>query len=272
VRSSAAIDMTMTAGVAEGAEKLIASAERHGGIMLAELSQAELCALRAETLSLVCERTTRWWVRLGTGKRRELGQLALELMAIRGVLRLPPGASAIDMYEAGQLSNEHLAPQLAIILAARTSPRPLVSCQVPGMDELNWCHPRFFGITTAGHRLRVLVCEVLTEHPAGLQGQPALGTILRYTLITPERTAKMIASWARAVAAGRQPGSLPAVTLLAHGDGQGTLDQERFQIEPGHGIFVVTRSGPDGRADPPVMLDEAGTIMELASALSRMAL
>jgi len=270
VCSSAAIDMTMTAGVAEGAEKLIASAERNGGVMLAELSQAELCALRGETLSLVCEPTTRWWVRLGTGKRRELGHLALDLMAIRGLLRLPPGASAIGMYEAGQLSNEHLAPELAIILAARTSPRPLVSCQVPGLDDLNWCHPRFFGMTSPGHRLRVLLCEVLTQHPAGLLGQPTLGTILRYTLMTPERTAKMIACWATAVAAGRQLGGLPATTLLAHGD-QGTLDQERFQIEPGHGIFIVTRSGPDGRADPPVMLDEAGTIMALGSALTRMA-
>jgi hypothetical protein len=268
VRASPAIDMTMPAGVAEGAEKLLASAEQDGGIMLAELSQAELCALRAETASLVCEQTSRWWVRLGPAGRERLGRMALELMASRGFLRLAPGASAADIYERNELTNEDLGPELAVILAARTSPRPLVTCRVPGMDDLNWCHPRFFGITSPEHRLRALVCEVLTEHPAGLHGRPTLGTILRYTLMTPERTAKMITSWAAVIPQGRRRNGPPTVTVIAHG-GQAALDQERFEIRPEHGTFTVTRTVP--QVDPAVILNETETITELASALTRMA-
>jgi hypothetical protein len=251
VRSCPAVNMTMGSGVAEGAEKLITSAERDGGIGLAELSQAELCALRAETLSLVCERTSRWWVRLGTARRQILGRMALDLLASRGFVRLPPGASAAELYEANQLSNEDLGPELAVILAARTSPRPLVSCQVPGMDDLNWCHPRFFGITSPGLMLRVLVCEVLTERPAGLDGRPTLGTILRYSLMTPEWAAKMITSWSGLIPARNQRrGQPPTVTMISHG-GQNTLNQERFEIRPDRDIFVVTRMAGTGQVIKP---------------------
>jgi hypothetical protein len=270
MRSSATTDLTMPAEVAEGAERLITSAERDGGIMLAELSQAELCALRAEIASMVCERTCRWWVRLGAARRQQLGRMALELMVTRGFLHPPPGTDAAEMYESGQLTNEHLAPELAIILAARTSPRPLVACQVPGLDASSWCHPRFFGITGPGRELRALLCEVLTSKPAGLRGQPVFGTILRYTLMTPGRTARMITSWAGLFADGAAHGGPPTVTLLAHGDA-GMLDQEHFQIRPESGIFTVTRTGPDGRPGEAVTLDETGTIMEMTAALTRMA-
>ena len=81
--------MTMATDVTEGAERLIASAEQNDGIMLGELAQAELCTLRGEAVSLVCERTRRWWTQLSTDERRELGHLALELMVIRGLLRPP---------------------------------------------------------------------------------------------------------------------------------------------------------------------------------------
>jgi hypothetical protein len=270
VRSCPAVDMRMPGGIAEEAERLIASAERDGGIKLADLSQAELCALRAETTSLVCERTCQWWVRLGRARRERLGRTALDLMAARRLLRLPPGASAADLYESGQLTNEQLAPELAIILAARTSPRPLVACRVPGQDDLNWCHPRFFGITSPGRSLRALLCEVLTGKPAGLHRQPTLGTILRYTLMTPDRTARMITSWAQLFPDGQQRGGQPAVTLLAHRERQ-MLDQERLQIRSRDSALTLTRTGPDGRPDLAFTLDETGTIMELTSALHRMA-
>ena len=263
--------MTMATDVTEGAERLIASAEQNDGIMLGELAQAELCTLRGEAVSLVCERTRRWWTQLSTDERRELGHLALELMVIRGLLRPPPGSSAVQMYESGQLANEHLSPELAVILAARAGPRPQAACQVPGLDDLNWCHPRFFGITSPERRLRVLVCEVLTDKPAGLHGQPALGTILRYTLMTPERSAQMITSWAGLIRERRRLSALATVTIVRPG-GLSTLDQERYEIRPDRGTFVVTRSGPDGVADPAMRLNEAGTIMEMASALTRAAL
>jgi hypothetical protein len=140
------------------------------------------------------------------------------------------------------------------------------------MDDLNWCHPRFFGITSPGHRLRALVCEVLTERPAGLDGRPTLGTILRYSLINPERTAKMITSWAGLIPARNQRrGQLPTVTMISHG-GQNTLHQQRFKIRPERGTFVVTRTGRYRTGDQAMTLDEAGTISELASELKRMAL
>jgi hypothetical protein len=84
---------------AESAEALIAAAERDGGAALAELSQAELCVLRAERASLVCERTSRWWARQGEKRREELGGQALELLTARGFLRTPPGASVVELYE-----------------------------------------------------------------------------------------------------------------------------------------------------------------------------
>jgi hypothetical protein len=259
--------MTIARGVAEGADKLIALAERSGGIMLAELSQAELCTLRGETTSLVCERTMRWWAGLPADERHELGHVAFGLMASRGLLHLPPPSSAVEIAEWGRL----FSPELAVLLAARTSPRPLAVCQVPGMDELGWCHPRFFGITSPERMLRVLMCEVLTEHPAGLHGQPTMGTILRYTLMTPERTAQMITSWATLIPESQRRNAPPTVTVVAHG-GENALSKASIAVRPDHGRFIVTRMRPGRPDDRAMALDEAGTIRELASELKRMAL
>jgi hypothetical protein len=256
--------MTAASGVAESAEMLMASAERNGGIMLAELSQAELCTLRAESASLVCERTRRWWARLSPGEQRECGRLALELMVHRGFLRLPP-RSAMQMPDLSQA----FSPELAVIIAARTSPRPLAVCQVPGRDDLNWCHPRFFGITSPGRMLRVLMCEVLTEHPAGLHGQPTLGTILRYTLMTPERTAQMITSWAALIPEGQRRSGPPTLTLVAYG-GQNTLTQESIGVRPrasakSLSAFPAARS----RATSPAHLGPPGAWVRCASGAGR---
>jgi hypothetical protein len=262
--------MTATESVTERAEKLIASAERSGGIKLAELSQAELCVLRAETASLVCEQTARWWARLGERRRELVGGLALDFLVWRGALHLPEGANPVQMYEDNQLTNEHLGPELAVILAARRGPRPLAVCQVPGWDELAWCHPRFFSITGPDGRLRVLVCEVLSGQPAALHGEPVFGNTLRYTLLTPEKAAKMITSWAKAIPRRRRRKGSPTATLVSHADGAG-LHEEQFAIQPGSDTFLVTRTDSYGQTAPAVTLDEAGTIAELAAALNRMA-
>jgi hypothetical protein len=155
-----------------------------------------------------------------------------------------------------------------LILAARTGPRPLVACHVPGKDT--WCHPRFFGITSPSAGLRALVCEVLTEDPAALGGRPAFGTILRYTLLTPARTAQMITSWVRLIADGRRRAGPPAVSLFAH-RGLAALKRERFQISPDGDTFTVTRTCPGEDTGPAATLDETGTTMQLTSALTRMA-
>jgi hypothetical protein len=259
--------MTMASGVAEAADKLITLAERSGGIMLADLSQAELCTLRGEATSLVCERTMRWWAGLSADQRHELGHVALVLMASRGLLHLPPRTNPVKIAEWGRL----FSPELALLLSSRTSPRPLAVCRVPGMDELNWCHPRFFGITSPDRMLRVLMCEVLTEHPAGLHRQPTLGRILRYTLMTPERTAQMITSWAALIPESQRRKAPPTVTLIAR-YGEKALSQESIGVRPDHGRFIVTCMRPDGTDDRATALDEAGTIRELASELKRMAL
>jgi hypothetical protein len=174
------------------------------------------------------------------------------------------------MYEAGQLTSEHLAPELALILAAWRSPRPLAACQVPGLGAYAWCHPRFFGITSADRDLRVLLCELLTNDPAGLEGQPTLGTVLRYLLFTPGKAAQMITSWARLIPENGQGRTVPTVTVLAHGQ-QAQPVQERFEIQPGSDAFNVTRIDPVGEGDPEVTLDETSTVTYLASALTRMA-
>ena len=89
--------------------------------------------------------------------------------------------------------------------------------------------------------------------------------------MTPERSAQMITSWAGLIRERRRLSALATVTIVRPG-GLSTLDQERYEIRPDRGTFVVTRSGPDGVADPAMRLNEAGTIMEMASALTRAAL
>lgn len=111
---------------------------------------------------------------------------------------------------------------------------------------------------------------MLTDKPAGLHGQPTLGAILRYTLMTPGTTARMITSWAGLFPEGQGRAGPPTVTLLAHGD-RDMLDQERFQILPGDGILTMTYAGPDGRVGRAITLDETGTTMELTAALIRIA-
>jgi hypothetical protein len=211
-----------------------------------------------------------WWHRLDNQVACEIRHrtvVHIEVGMHFDFLRLPPRTSAVRMPDLSRA----FSPELAVIVAARTSPRPLAICQVPGRDDMNWCHPRFFGITSLGRMLRVLMCEVLTERPAGLHGQPTLGTILRYTLMTPERTAQMITSWAALIPEGQRRSGPPTVTLVAHG-GQNTLSKASMGVRPDHGRFIVTRMHREGTADLAMPLDEAQAISELASELKRMAL
>jgi hypothetical protein len=112
---------------------------------------------------------------------------------------------------------------------------------------------------------------VLTENPAGLRGQPTLGTILRYTLMTPERTAQMITSWAALIPESQQRSSPPTVTLVAY-RGQDALSHLSIGVRPDHGKVTVTHMRSDSTADVAIDLDEAGAVSELASELKRMAL
>jgi hypothetical protein len=166
------------------------------------------------------------------------------------------------------LDSLEFVPDVGLVVAVAGGIYMTVDWVVHHPQEAHYIldHPR----VAAGRRLRALVSEVLTERPAGLRDRPTLGTIVRYTLMTPERTARMITSWARLIPKDKQRNGPPTVTLIAH-DGRAALNQERFEIRPGHGTFTVTRNDYGTDVAPAVTLNETETITELTSALTRMA-
>lgn len=224
------------------------AAWREEAALLPALSQAELCALGAASKSLVCERTWAWWTGLGERERASLASSSLELLAVRGLLRPGGGAGAVAP-----------APELAVILTARTRPEPVVTCQVPGQDAA--LEPRFFGLTDRQRGLRRLVCETLTDETAAPGGQHEFGTVLRYALLTPARAARALAGWAR-TAAGPASAQPPVIDVFGH-DTEGRFRHDRLQVRADGECFDARRD-----AIPPGRFDEMGLCQMLENMLT----
>ena len=213
-------------------DALAAAAERDGETPLPLLTQADLCALGAAGKTLVCARTWTWWTGLSSTEREALAAKSLEVLVLRGLITPASGkAPAVPV------------PELGLILGARANARLVVTCQVPGEDTA--FEPRFFGITQQDAGLRAVVRETLTPDAPGPGGQADLGTILRYTLMTPAHAATTMTAWARG------KGTATQLDVYGHGaDGRISLD--RFEIRPAGTLFDVYRPAggiPPGRFD-----------------------
>lgn len=214
-------------------EALASAAERDGSVELPVLTQADLCALGAAHQSLICERTWNWWTDLDRDQQAGLTAKSLEILALRGLV--VPSAGRIPAVP---------SPELGLILAARTRPQIVVICQVSGQDAA--FEPRFFGITAQQGGLRALVRETLTTDAPSPGGRADLGTILRYTLMTPLSAADAVASWAR------RRGAVPTADVFGHGE-TGLLSLDRFEIRPAGDLYDVRCPAggiPPGRLDP----------------------
>jgi hypothetical protein len=240
--------MSRKAG-ADAIDAVTATAERDGTAPLPALTQADLCALGAADKALLCQRTWDWWLGLGERGRAEMAAKSLELLAFRELIVQARGSGpAVPV------------PELGMILAARSSPQPLVTCQVPGLDAA--FNPRFFGMTQRGTGLRVLVCELLTSTPSGPGDSAELGTILSYALVTPAWAARMLATWAR-IAGDFAAGQPPAIDIFGR-DADGRLGLDRYEIVREGAFFVVRRPAT---SLPPQRLDEMLVTQVLTDAL-----
>jgi hypothetical protein len=244
---------------------LAAAADRDGAVSLPELSQAELCVLGVAGKGLVCERTWSWWTGMSEDKRQDTTGKTMELLAVRGfIASTGAGSGPDDLGQRDRLTVK--AAGVAMIVAARAAPRPVVTCQLPGRDA--GLQPRFFGMTQARLGLRALVCEMLTDKPSGPGGRPEFGRVIRYALISPAKAGEMLVSWAQTVAPpaglGWEP---PTVDIFGH-DRQQRLHRDRFQIRPEGSMFDVTRTGQDGAPDPALRFDQMGLAQQFTSALT----
>lgn len=226
-------------------DALAFAAERDGPVDLPLLTQAELCALGAACQSLICERTWAWWTGLADSQREDLTAKSLDILALRKLLS-----------PAGNSSAAAPSPKLGLILAARTHPQVIVTCQVPGSDAA--FEPRFFGITSQRGGLRALVRETLTADAPGPGGRADFGTVLRYTLMTPYDAADAMTAWASS------RGAATTIDMFGHGT-DGLLDLDRFEIRPAGDMYDVHR--PAGGI-PPGRLDHMELRQLLADALT----
>jgi hypothetical protein len=232
-------------------DALTATAERDGKAPLPALTQADLCALGAAEKALLCQPTWDWWLSLGERGREETAANSLSLLAFRELLMPARGrAPAVPV------------PELGLILAARSDPAPLVTCQLPGQDATS--NPRFFGMTQRSTGLRVLVCELLTDDPAGGPGNDAgFGNAIIYSLVTPGYAATMLATWAR-IASRFADAEWPAIDIHAHDPG-GQLVLDRHEILLDGELFCARRPAIP---QPPQRLDEMMVTQLLTTALT----
>jgi hypothetical protein len=230
---------------------LTATAERDGKAPLPALTQADLCALGAADKALLCQSTWDWWLSLGERGRQETAANSLSLLAFRELLMPARGhEQAVPV------------PGLGLILAARSAPEPLVTCQLPGQDATS--NPRFFGMTQRGTGLRVLVCELLTDDPAGAPGNDAgFGNAITYALVTPGHAATMLATWAR-IASRFADAAWPTIDIYAHDPG-GQLVLDRHEILLDGDLFYLRRPAIP---QPPQRLDEMMVTQLLTTALT----
>ncbi len=230
-----------TAERSDMARRLIAQAQTEA-VDLVVLSALELCVLGGPGHPLFDEPVAQAWGYLGQGRRRKVMGEVTDGLVERGLLL---GDGAPSAKRDGGVTHA-LKPELGLVLAARTRPSSIVVADAV-LPDLR--APRFFALGDQSEPVRAVVVEEPTTLPEDAAGRfphirklGPLGWLYRYTLLSRERTAEILAELT--ISPPERDGMViaPAWTVAAFYPGSGNRDGERMTV---HGDGAVARlDGP----------------------------
>ena len=239
--------MTMDPSIAiaersDMARRLIAQAQAQA-VDLVALSALELCVLGGPGHPLFDEPVARAWGQLGHRRRRKVMDEVTAGLVERGLLL---GAGMLSA-ERGSGGTHALKPELGLVLAARSRPSSIVVADA-GRPDLRV--PRFFALGDQAEPVRAVVVEepaALPEEAAGrfphVRKLGPLGWLYRYTLLSRERAAEILAELTISPPGQGGVAVAPAWTVAAFYPGSGNLDGERLTVQGDGTVARLDRPG-----------------------------
>jgi len=228
------------AGDVAVAERLIEQAATDGIAKLPALSAAELWVLCGDQQVLADEAESRWWTTMPDADREKYATAMVDFLVHRELIRRPdePGSTSLPM-TAG----------LAMIVAARQSPAVVAVCS--NADGQADQAPRMYGLAQSGQSPRAVVSEVVFPPK-----EEAFGPMHHFSLVSPQRAGKILATWATAREKtgflSRKPKPSHRVIDVYHHRTGEDLTRDRLVIDPTSSTFELTRPRVDGAPEPPV--------------------
>jgi hypothetical protein len=233
------------AGDVAQAQRLLDQAAADGIAKLPVLSAAELWVLCGDQQVLADEAELAWWTSKTDAEREKYGTAMVDFLVHRQLIRTADGQDPASL---------PMTAELAMIVAARQ--RPAVVAVGTLADGLADQAPRMYGLAEGDQPPRVLVSEVI--FPAR---QPAFGPMHHFSLVSPERAGRILATWAASPPgiAGR------IIDVYQHRPGA-ELSRDRIVASALDGTLVVIRERPDRAPEPPQPMGTG----ELASLVTAM--
>lgn len=236
------------------AERLLEQASADGIAKLPVLSAAELWVLCGDQQVLADEAEVRWWTSKSQADQEKYATAMVDFLIDRQLIRRPEDPESTKL---------PMTAELAMIVAARQLPAVVVVCtEADGSADQA---PRLYGLAEIGQAPRALVSEVV--FPAK---QPAFGPMHHFSLVSPERAGKILASWAAAREKtgflNRRPkASHRVIDVYRHRSGEDLL-RDRLQVDAAADKVELTRQRAGAAAEPPLRLN-ADELVGLVTAL-----
>jgi hypothetical protein len=231
-------------------------------VELTALSMLDLCALGAPSQVLFHPAVAKLWLSRSQEARDKMAQDMLASLAERGLLFGSPDSSL-----APGVRQYRFHPTLGIIMAARSRPSFVVTCEVekhPNMRE-----PSFFALGDQNSPVRAIVVEWPRPAPEGrakaLARMGPFGWLSSYALLTRARAASGLAEWAMLPTPKPRIGKPPArtITMFRHNAGHDAIGLRLAVYGDGTHAQLVTQESA-GSIDVPSVCER----QELADLLN----
>jgi len=225
------------AGDVAVAERLLGQAAADGIAKLPVLSAAELWVLCGDQQVLADEAEVQWWTAKSQIDREKYATAMVDFLIHRQLVRRPddPGSTKLPM-----------TAELAVIVAARQLPAVVVVCTKAGgvADQA----PRMYGLAETGQSPRAVVSEVIFPPK-----EEAFGPMHHFSLVSPERAGKILATWAAAQEKtgflSRKPkASLRVIDVYHHRSGE-DLTRDRLEVDAAGAALKLTRQRVGGEPE-----------------------
>jgi hypothetical protein len=155
-----------------------------------------------------------------------------------------------------------MAPELALILAARQCPSLVVTCE--RSDAVGRLLPRLYGLAEVGQPVRTLVFELVTSRVHRL-----FGPLHEFVLMSPDSAGEFLVRWTEMSPKDRfwRKEQLRVVSMIRHRPAE-NLTTDKVAIMPAeNGAIRLTRTS-DEQPGEPMVLDRDSVTRMLTSMLS----
>ena len=158
-----------------------------------------------------------------------------------------------------------MTPELAMIVAARQRPAVVVVCTTA--DGQADQAPRMYGLAQAGQSPRAVLSEVIFPPK-----EEAFGPMHHFSLLSPQRAGKILATWATAQEKtgflSRKPKASHRVIDVYHHRTGEDLTRDRLEVDAAGATLELTRQRAGGAPEPALRL----TVDELEGLVTKLLL